>query len=55
MTPLLERLMILFPPTVASLLLVFIYAALMFGIVITIGSKPPDILYIDIPQSGLPE
>lgn len=50
MTPIYAALARLLPRPVARVVLAMIYAALLLGSLIALGTRPPDILYIDIPD-----
>lgn len=52
MTPLLTWLVRRLPPRLAQVALALIYALLMCGIVLTLGSNPPNIQYLDIPEAA---
>lgn len=55
MTPLLRFLLRFMPEVAARLALSMIYAMLIVGILATIASRPPNVLYVDVPdlQTGL--
>jgi hypothetical protein len=50
MTPLLKFIMQFLPNPIASLTTSIIYAALLLGILLTLSGKPPDILYVNVPD-----
>ena len=50
MTPLQKWLIQFLPNPIASLTTSIIYAALLVGILLSLSGKPPDILYVNVPD-----
>ena len=50
MTPLLKLLLNFLPMPIARLMTSMIYAALIVGILLTFAGKPPDVLYVNVPD-----
>jgi hypothetical protein len=50
MTPLLEFFSGFLPKIIARLAASLVYAALIVGVLLTFAGKPPDVLYVNVPD-----
>ncbi len=50
MTPLQKYLLRFLPGPIASLMTSMIYAALIVGVLLTFSGKPPNVLYVNVPD-----